>query len=190
MRPFVRQRPESAEAAPEPVYSQAQQRERRRKWLRVHYRGDFRLDAEVSAIVDPLAAQVAALPGPLVLRGDIDNVADAVHELVSTIVGMLAESKQLDRAAHARVARAVGDLAQRPAAPEISDEQISAGSWAVVLVELAQPLAGDLAAFLGRALPPHSPGLTGPSASERLEVRRDENRPQLGWAPQYARTNR
>ena len=133
MRPFVRQRPESAEAAPEPVYSQAQQRERRRKWLRVHYRGDFRLDAEVSAIVDPLAAQVAALPGPLVLRGDIDNVADAVHELVSTVVGMLAESKQLDRAAHARIARAVGDLAERPAAPEISNEHISAGSWAVVL---------------------------------------------------------
>jgi hypothetical protein len=64
----------------------------------------------------------------------------------------------------------VGDLAQRPAAPEISDEQISAGSWAAVLVELAEPLSADLAAFLGRALPPNSQSLTGPSASERVEA--------------------
>jgi hypothetical protein len=93
MRSLVRQRPQPPAPAPEPVYSQDQQRERRRKWLRVHYRGDFDLAGEVAAIVDPLAAQVAALPGPLVLRAEVHEVSDATHELVSTIVGMLAESK-------------------------------------------------------------------------------------------------
>ena len=98
MRSFIRQRPEPAQAAPEPVYSQAQQRERRRKWLRVHYRGNFHLAAELAAIVDPLARDVSQLPRPLVLRGEVDEVADAVHEVVSTVVGMLAESKHLGSA--------------------------------------------------------------------------------------------
>ncbi|ODR00345.1 hypothetical protein BST27_29665 [Mycobacterium intermedium] len=152
------------------VYSQDQQRERRRQWLRVHYRGDFDLTAEVAAIVNPLAAQVAALPRPLVLRPKIDEVADAVHELISTVVGMLAESRQLDSAAHARTVRAVRDLAQRPTAPLITDEHIGSGRWAAILVEFVAPFNGDLAALLGRALPPHHPKTNGLSASERLEA--------------------
>jgi hypothetical protein len=77
MRSFIRQRPpQPAEPAPAPVYTQAQQRERRRKWLKIQYRGNFDLTAEVAAIVEPLAVQLTALPRALALRQDVDNVAD------------------------------------------------------------------------------------------------------------------
>lgn len=155
---------------PEPVLglTQTDLRERRRNWLRVTYKADFDLAAEVRDIVTPLARDAEKLPCSLVLRPEIENVADAVHEIVSTIIGMLAESRQLDDGAHARTARAVRDLAQRPGAPEISDDAITTGKWAVSLTRYAQPHTGDLAAYLGRAHPPGHPGLTGPSASERL----------------------
>jgi hypothetical protein len=115
-------------AAPAPVYSQEQQRQRRRGWLRVHYCEQFDLAAEVSAICTPLAQQVCALPRPLAMRRDVDDVADAVHELLSTVIGMLAESTQLGSAAHARIKSAVADLVQRPRAPQISDAQLADGA--------------------------------------------------------------
>ncbi|SON63386.1 hypothetical protein MSIMFI_04916 [Mycobacterium simulans] len=155
LQPVYLQRP----AAPEPVYTQAQQRERRRHWMRVRYRADFSLSVEVGEILGPLAREVSTLPRPLAVRVDIDKIADATHELVSTVVGMLAESKPLDPASHARIVQAVRDLAQRPTAPEISDAEIISGQWAVVLVGYAGRLTADLAGRLGRS----------PSASQRLE---------------------
>jgi hypothetical protein len=83
---------------------------------------------------------------------------------------MLAESKHLDSAAHARTVQAVRDLAQRPREPQISEEQISSGRWAAVLTTHVAAYRDDLAAYLGRTLPPGHPKLTGPSASERLEA--------------------
>lgn len=155
LQPVHLQRP----VAPEPVYSQDELRQRRRQWLPVKYTAAFNLGSEIGAILSPVARDVAALPRPLATRPAIDEIADAVHELVSTVVGMLAESKHLDRAAHARTVRAVRDLAQRPTAPEITDDEIVSGQWAVVLVGYAAPLAADLGRLLGRA----------PSASQRLE---------------------
>jgi hypothetical protein len=86
------------------------------------------------------------------------------------VVGMLAESAYLDRHARERTAQAVVDLAQRPREPQITDSQISDGSWAAVMTRHVAPYSKDFAAFLGRALPPRAAGLTGPSASERLEA--------------------
>ncbi|WP_326544688.1 hypothetical protein QGN31_06545 [Mycobacterium sp. 2-64] len=134
------------------------------------YRGDFDLASEVSAILSPLADQVAVLPHPLAMRPKVDGAAKAVHELLSTVVGMLAESARLDNEAHARIARAVRDLAQRPHPPQISDEQIVSGRWAALLVKHVAVHSDDLAAFLGRALPPSHPQLKSASASERLEA--------------------
>lgn|GEM_PF-2065134 len=165
----IRRRP--PEPTPlEPVYTQDQLRERRRKWLPVVYRGDFDLAAEVGTIVGPLAAQMAVLPEPVAVRFKVDEIADAVHELVSTIVGMLAESRFLGTDAHDRVVQTVRDLAQRPREPQISDEKLSTGRWAVLLVKHVTPHSHDLSEFLGRALPPNHPQLKGTSASERLEA--------------------
>jgi hypothetical protein len=97
------------------------------------------------------------------------DVADAVAEVASTTVGMLAESRHLDSSA--RTAQAVRDLVQRPAAPQITDADLIGGTWAALLVAYVEPLAGPLAGLLGRALPPETDALRGdPSASERLEA--------------------
>jgi hypothetical protein len=171
----------TAAPAPEPVfYTQDQQRERRRKGLPICYRGDFDLVKEVSAIVEPLAVQLAQLSGPVVLRSGVydgplvlrrrvDEVSDGVGELVSAVIGMLAESR-LDAAAQARVVASVRDLAQRPREPQITDEMVLSGRWAAVLVKHVVPHSNDLAALLGRALRPGHPNLRGDlSVSERLE---------------------
>lgn len=161
--------PTTAPGVREATYSQDEQRQRRRQWLPVRYSSKFDLAAEVSAIVGPLAEHVAALRQPGVLRTEVDDVADAVHELLSTVVGMLAESRRLDRAASARTRQAVRDLAQRPREPLIGDDMLISGSWAALLVSHVAPHAGDLAAYLGRATSPAESRTPGQSATERLE---------------------
>lgn len=156
--------------APIPVDDQDALRQRRHQWLCVHYGASFDLAAEVSAICEPLAAQVAGLPDPLELRRRIEDLADGVHEVASAVVALIAESRHLSPDAAARTRVAISDLARRPREPQIGDEQIADGSWAV-LTRHVEPFAADLAAVLGRAAPPDSPALRGaPSASERLEA--------------------
>lgn len=150
--------------------TQDQQRHRRRQWMRVHYTGTFDLAAEIAAIAGPLAAEISYLPNPLAMSEQIDDVVDAIHEVLSTVVGMLAESAYLDRQARARTAQAAADLAQRPRQPQFTAAQIGDGSWAAAMTDHVSPYSADLAAFLGRALPPRANGLKGPSASERLEA--------------------
>lgn len=159
----------STVAAPEPTptYTQDELRERRRSWRKVLYGKDFNLTAEVRTIVTPLAKQVAKLPRPDALQPEVDNVADAVHEVLSTCIGMLAESR-LDPTAHARTVQAVRDLAARPQAPLITPEDLASGRWATKLTKYVAPQTADLAAFLGRAFPPDHPALSGLSASERI----------------------
>lgn len=154
--------------APKVQASQDEQRVRRRKRLPVHMAGTFNLGAEVAAVCRPVAHEVSRLPRPVVLRGGVEAVADAVHDVLSTVVGMLAESRVTPDAARTR--QLVADLAVRPREPGISDEQIISGTWVQTLVDYVAPYSGDLAALLGRALPPGHDGLRGnPSASERLE---------------------
>ena len=150
------------------VESQDEQRHRRRHWLRVTYDGRFDLAAEVEAIVSPLAVEVAALPGPLALRDQVEDLADSVHDLLTSVAGMLGRSSRLPAEAQARATAAVGDLAQRLADPRVTDEQIRDGSWAQVLVDYAQPFSADLGRFLGGAIPPGTSGTSGQTASERL----------------------
>lgn len=156
--------------APKARASQDEQRERRRKRLPVHLVGTFNLAAEVTAVCGPAAHEASRLPNPLVLRPDIEVVADAVHETLSVAVGMLAADRHQAAADAARTRQLAADLAVRPAALAITDEQIISGSWAAALAESVAPYAGDLAALLGRAHPPGSNALRGnPSASERIE---------------------
>ncbi|OBB38024.1 hypothetical protein [Mycolicibacterium fortuitum] len=156
--------------APKARASQAEQRERRRKRLPVHLAGTFNLAAEVTAVCGPAAHEVSQLANPLVLSGDIEAVADAVHEVLSVAVGMLAADRHQPAADAARTRQLAADLAIRPAALYITDEEIISGSWAVALAEWVAPYGGDLAALLGRAQPPGADALRGnPSASERIE---------------------
>lgn len=154
--------------APLATASQEQLRDRRRKRQRVHLGGTWSLHAEVAAVIGPVATDASRLPDPAALRRDIEAVADSVHELLSTAVGLIAADRHAADAARTR--QLAADLAVRPAAPAITDEQIVSGSWAVALAKWVQPYTGDLASLLGRALPPDHLGLRGnPSASERLE---------------------
>lgn len=150
---------------------QTEQRQRRRAWLAVHYDHRFDLAAEIRCIIAPLAAEVARLPRPLAMRAEVDNIADAAHEVLSTVVGILAESSRLDASATARTMQAVRDLAQRPTEPILTDEQIASGAWAAQLISHVAPHSDDLAGYLGRALPPGHPRLLNNlSASERIEA--------------------
>lgn len=165
---------------PSPTLPQPEQRDRRRNHLRVHYGQNFSLTAEVADIVTPLAAKIAGAPEPTPCRcrDDVQSLAGAVHEMVGTVIGWLAENqahRKLDKTpdlpadARARSIRLLVDLAERPKLPEITDDAIYSGAWATALVDMARPFSDPLAKYLGRATPP---GLVvvGQSASERLEA--------------------
>ncbi|MDV3124679.1 hypothetical protein M1247_07120 [Mycobacterium sp. 21AC1] len=157
--------------APLATASQDQLRERRRKRLRVHYTGkNYVQSAEVRAVCGQVAVDISRVPNPLPMRRDIEAVADAAHELLSAAVGLIAADRNQSNEARARTRQAAADLAVRPAAPAISDNQIISGSWVHALVDWLAPYDGDLSALLSRALPPDAPSLKGsPSASERIE---------------------
>jgi len=109
------------------------------------YGGRFSLTTEVGAICEPLAERVAPAPNPAAYWRAVDDVALAVHGLVHASVGLLVQADAERRTAHlgaddrGRSIRALVDLAPRPKLPEITDEQLAAGSWAATLVTLAEP---------------------------------------------------
>lgn len=177
--PASRRRAEAAAQSPArvPTYTQDELRERRRKYLSHVYTGAFDLSAEVEAICDPLARRVAARPRPAAHRREVDDLADAVHELVSTVVGWLAEAdargktEHLDADKRGRSMRLLRDLAQRPASPEIDGNMLVDGSWSASLIAMTEPYTTPLADLLARAFPPNSSALRGrESSSELLEA--------------------
>lgn len=155
--------------APLATATQDELRERRRKRQPVLYRGDFNLATEVAAVCSSVATDASRLPNPVVLRVDVEAVADSVHELLSVVVGLIAADRHASEDSRTRTRQAAADLAVRPQAPTITDAAIISGSWVVALAAWVEPYAGDLAALLGRALPPDHPALRGdPSASDRV----------------------
>ncbi|WP_168705308.1 hypothetical protein [Gordonia paraffinivorans] len=147
-------------ATPPPTYSQAEQRERRRKHLPVTYDGRFDLTEEIRAIVGPLADRVAADPHPLTFAVQVDDVVVAVAGSVRTLAVLLAEREARRRTTHVPVShrgaavRAMVTLADKPADPEITDDDIRSGRWAVILTEHAATYSTDLADYLAHAVPP------------------------------------
>lgn len=175
----IRRRRPAPVQAPAPTFSQEELRERRRHRLPLAYDGSFDLAAEITAIVSPLAGRVAGLPQPLFARVWVVDVAEAVHELVGTVIGWTAEADALARTGHladdpgkrTHAVKLYRDLAQRPALPDITDDMLISGSWAAVLVRLGRPHSGPLAELLTRSRPPNHEALRGqPSRSERLET--------------------
>ncbi|TSD98880.1 hypothetical protein FOV72_03755 [Gordonia rubripertincta] len=147
-------------ATPPPTYSQAELRDRRRKHLPVTYDGRFDLTEEIRAIVGPLADRVATDPHPLAFAVQVDDVVVAVAGSVRTLAVLLAEREARRRTASVPVShrgaavRALVALADKPADPEITDDDIHSGRWAAILTEHAATYSTDLADYLAHAIPP------------------------------------
>ncbi|NVN51698.1 hypothetical protein [Mycolicibacterium hippocampi] len=167
-------------AAPPPL-PQAELRTRRRAGLPVVYNGEFDLAAEISDICMPLARRAARCNGlHMAFPSLVRDLVDAVHgELVSTVVGWLAEIDaaeriarevgHLDSASQKQAVRHLVDLAPRPAVPQVDADEIRTRTWATDLVEMAQHYSTPLADLLARSRRPGDPDLRGAvSRSERL----------------------
>lgn len=161
------------------AFTQDELRARRRAKLSAVYTREFDLTAEIRDICEPLARRAAQQSNPAHMFGPrIRDLVDAVHgELVSTLVGWFAEADAQQRTEH--LARDTGkrtaairllvDLAPRPRAPHIGDDELASGDWATALVELARPYSEPLSDLLARSRPPGDPNLRGvASRSERL----------------------
>lgn len=175
----VTPRPQPAVAVAPPVFTQAQLSERRRKHLPVYLTGTFDLAFEVRAIVKPLAKALSAEPHPRAYDGHVADLAAAVHEVVSGAIGFIAERDGAAKVKHLagrpgdqqRAVKTLADMALRPPAPVIADDDLPTGAWAAALVDLAKPYSQPLAEVLAAALPPGDDRLKGsPSTSERLEA--------------------
>jgi hypothetical protein len=177
--PAARASAPNAPMQPPRRFTQSELRDRRRAGLSTaHYSGEWSLAAEIAAVCHPLARRVATAPRPARFRQPVGELADAVHEAASTIIGWVAENDAMRRTAHLRnepgkrrnAVRALCDLAQRPALPQITTDMLTDGSWAASVVAMAQTVDGPLSELLGRAHAPGSNALRGqPSRSERLD---------------------
>jgi hypothetical protein len=141
----------------QPIYTQTERRDRRRKRLTVTLDGDWSLTTEIAAISDPLAQRIAASPRPAAYWRSIDDLADAVHQAVHVAVGLLAQADAERRCRHigiderGRSVRTLVDLAERPKRPEIADNALASGKWCATLTALVEPYSDDLARLLGNA---------------------------------------
>lgn len=161
--------------------SQQELRRRRRDGLPAgHYGGTWSLAREIEAVCRPLAERIAARPSPGRFNRDavsVATLAEAVHELVGTITGWIAERDARARTQHLAdepgkrnyAVKTIVDLAQRPALPHISDDMVADGSWVNALVTMAETIDSDLSTLLGSAFPPNAVELRGQqSRSEHL----------------------
>ena len=162
---------------------QTEQRDRRRKWLPITYDGTFDLVLEIHQIVGPLAAEASRLKQPVAVRRRVDEVVDAVSEIVHVAAGLIAES----RANPAQTRRAAADLAARPRLPQISDKMIESGIWAMALTEYAAQVSADLASVLGRAIPPGECRNPLPASARIERVLRGLDSAALGLAQRIPR---
>lgn len=152
--------------------ARAHRLEGRPVWLR-----DFDLSVEVEAVCRPLAAEMAEILGPLVLRdrsdgrlafhAEIDCVAVAVGELRESVLGLLAGDRSAGDDVRARLRAMVG-----VPVPGFDDDAILSGGWVDVLVGHVAALSGDLAALLDRDSESRSPVVvTGPAVEVFLALR-------------------
>ncbi len=143
--------------APEPKYSQAEQRDRRHQGYTVRLDGRWLLTDEIAASCGQLAARAAERGGPRTYLRYVEDLADAVAELVFVATGLLAEADAQRQTRHLpiqereRARIVIRALAQRPQLPEIASSDVDSGAWAAMLVSLAEPYVADLSRLLGNA---------------------------------------
>jgi hypothetical protein len=151
---LARQRPQ-----PAPTYSQAELRERRRQGLVLHLASGWSLADEIRDICVPLADRIAERGAPRTYLRYVEDLADAVGELIFVASGLLAEAKAQNQTRHlsleerGRAMAAVRALAQRPRLPEIDAEGVAEGLWGHRLAAAAATYDHDLARLLGNARP-------------------------------------
>lgn len=124
------------------AYSPEVARERRRKRLRVVYGPEFRLSAEVAAVLGEVAAAMSGDPDPARWTTGVGNAvqcdpADRFADRPAALSDVL-ES----------LSKALGQPV--PALPEITREAIESGEWVAAVADAVAPLDGPLAADLGR----------------------------------------
>lgn len=175
-RSSPRRRRSALPEPPAPTFTQAEQRERRRKHLPIAYTGAFDLRREVLDVVNPLAAAVAARPNPGFYLPEVEDLADSVGALVHTVTGLLTERNAYRKVAHlapqrrAPAVRLIVDLTERPAPSKVTEAGVASGGWAVTLARAVAPYTDDLADLLAHAWPPNAQALRGaPSVSGRVE---------------------
>lgn len=143
-----------------PTFTQAQWRPRRRQRLITQRVRFFSPSREIAEVAEPLATRIAARaavppvssvpPVALRFRQPVAAFADAVHELVSGLIGWQAEQDGQAKTAHLanepgqrrHALNLIKDTAQRPVLPPISDQMIDDGSWAAALTEMASAADG------------------------------------------------
>ncbi|MDV7174230.1 hypothetical protein R4144_12760 [Gordonia amicalis] len=142
------------------VYSQTEQRTRRRNRVPVALDGRFDLGVEVAAILGPVAEVVAAEPSPGSYLAATDEVIEATFAAVSRLADLLADRDargQLDAVRpddRGRARRALRALAPHPTRPTLTRADLVAGSWAATLADMARPFTEPLADYLGRTVSP------------------------------------
>lgn len=164
-------------------FTQAELRERRRAGLTVgHYGGGWSLAREIAEAVNPLAQRIAAADRPARFAHSMHSVpwlAEATHELVGTVVGWVAERDARAKTAHLAdepgkrryAMTTLIDLAKRPALPQITDEALADGSWAVSVVAMADGIDTAFSELLAQSYPPGAPALRGQlSRSQQLDA--------------------
>ncbi|MFA1701650.1 hypothetical protein ACDT10_01900 [Mycobacterium intracellulare] len=166
-------------------YTRDELRARRRAGFTAgHYSGDWSLAAEIAAVCRPLADRIAAAEHPGRFRhaatpASVPALAEAVHELVGTGVGWVAEADARRKTAHLAdepgkrryAMQTLIDLAKRPALPEVTDNALADGSWADQLIGMTEGIDAAFSALLARSYPPGAAELRGQtSRSERLDA--------------------
>ncbi|MCF6386539.1 hypothetical protein L2K20_06110 [Mycobacterium sp. MBM] len=151
-------------------FDQEGARAQRRRSTAVWLGPDFDLGAEVEAVCRPLAVEVSAILGLLVLRDqttgrvafhdEIDELADQVHEVRRKVLEMLAVSP-----VRARTELTAAAVVRRP---EFSHGDVLAGTWVDLLAAYTGVLSGDLSGLLERSAVGRRPGALVAGASVEL----------------------
>jgi hypothetical protein len=132
----------------------------------------FDLEAEISAICDPLAAAVAGMRDPGSAAKEVNGLIDTVRDAIAEFANLTTRADAAKRTAHVPVdqrgaaKRLVLDLAPPPPTVRITEAQLVEGDWAGMLAELAAPYGAPLSQLLTA-----DARIGGESVSDRLEVR-------------------
>ena len=142
---------------PAPTYSQAELRDRRHQGYIVLLAGSWSLADEIRDMCGQLADRCAGRGAPRAFVRYVEDVTDAVGELIFVASGLIAEANGQRQTRHLpiqereRARIAIRALTQRPMLPGISADDVAGGTWAATLVTLAEPYTDDLTRLLGNA---------------------------------------
>lgn len=148
---------ERGRTGPAKVYTQDEQRQRRRQHLENHLLEEFDLVAEFSAILDPLAQRLTAEPIPAAHREYVETLLNAADECLNAIRDLILDAEaqrklatiDLDHRGRARTL--LSQASGRHRLPEITDGQLVTGEWAAAITACSMTYSGGVSSLLARA---------------------------------------